>query len=202
MNGPVEGLAKSVWRALRSQARPAIVIFLILVLLTGLVYPLVVTGVGPVAFPPSGQRLADRARMGRWSAQSSSASRSATRAISGAGSRPPLPSLTMPAIPAGRTMDPTTLLCARWSRPGSMPYMPPTRTTPCPYPPTWSPPREAAWTRTSAWPAPCTNCIGWPETRNMNESIGPRADRPNTEDRQFGLLGEKNGQRPETEPGP
>jgi potassium-transporting ATPase potassium-binding subunit len=45
------GLTKSVLRALRIQARPAFVIFLILALLTGLVYPLMVTGVAQVLFP-------------------------------------------------------------------------------------------------------------------------------------------------------
>ena len=38
-------------KALRQQARPAIVIFLILVMLTGLVYPLMVTGIAQVLFP-------------------------------------------------------------------------------------------------------------------------------------------------------
>ena len=47
---------------------------------------------------------------------------------------------------------------------GRCTYMQWTRTTPNPYHPTWSPHREVGWTRTSAWPAPCINCPGWPES--------------------------------------
>jgi K+-transporting ATPase ATPase A chain len=47
----ITDFALSVSRALRGQIRAALVLFLILVLITGLVYPLLVTGVAQVFFP-------------------------------------------------------------------------------------------------------------------------------------------------------
>ncbi len=45
------GSLRSLWWALRSQARTAVTLFLILAVLTGVVYPLVVTGAAQLLFP-------------------------------------------------------------------------------------------------------------------------------------------------------
>ena len=43
-----------------SELRPALILFVLLTLLTGVVYPLVVTGIGQVLFPTPGERQRDR----------------------------------------------------------------------------------------------------------------------------------------------
>ena len=52
-------------RLMRRQILPAIVAFLALTVLTGIAYPLAVTGVSQVAFGDQGERVADRARRPR-----------------------------------------------------------------------------------------------------------------------------------------
>ena len=47
----VSDFTRSAFRALRKQARPAVVLFLILMMITGMAYPLLVTGVAQVLFP-------------------------------------------------------------------------------------------------------------------------------------------------------
>ena len=61
---------------MRRQLPTAIVVFVVFSVLTGLVYPLVVTGIAQVAFGTEGRRLAGRARRRRSSARRSSARRS------------------------------------------------------------------------------------------------------------------------------
>ncbi|MDW5564280.1 MAG: potassium-transporting ATPase subunit KdpA [Methanomassiliicoccus sp.] len=57
----ISGLARSATGALRKQTRAAISLFLILVLITGIVYPLLVTGVAQVLFPhqANGSQIVD-----------------------------------------------------------------------------------------------------------------------------------------------
>ena len=45
---------------MRSQIRPALMALLIFTVLTGLIYPLVVTGIAQLAFPAPGQWQPDR----------------------------------------------------------------------------------------------------------------------------------------------
>lgn len=47
----ISGFPRSLFRALKKQARPAIVLFLILVMVTGIAYPLLVTGIAQAVFP-------------------------------------------------------------------------------------------------------------------------------------------------------
>ncbi|MBI0582876.1 MAG: potassium-transporting ATPase subunit KdpA [Methanomassiliicoccus sp.] len=47
----ITDFTRSTFRVLRRQARPAIVLFLILMIITGIAYPLLVTGVAQVVFP-------------------------------------------------------------------------------------------------------------------------------------------------------
>ena len=45
-----------------SELRPALVMIVVMSLITGVAYPLVVTGIAEVAFPEAGERQPDRAR--------------------------------------------------------------------------------------------------------------------------------------------
>lgn len=51
MNTTTAQLPQSVWRTLLAEARPAISLFLALSLITGLVYPLLITGIAQSLFP-------------------------------------------------------------------------------------------------------------------------------------------------------
>ena len=55
---------------MRAQLRPAIVSLVLLTLITGVAYPLLVTGIAQVVVPASGERQPDRQRTARRSARS------------------------------------------------------------------------------------------------------------------------------------
>ena len=75
----------------------------LLTVVTGVAYPLLVTGIAQVGLPVPGQRQPDRqGRQGRW-ARRSSASPSTTPSTSGAGPRPRARSPTTPAPRPART---------------------------------------------------------------------------------------------------
>ena len=51
---------------MKTLIRPAVTLFVLLTVITGVVYPLVVTGIAKVAFPDAGRRQPDRqGRQGR-----------------------------------------------------------------------------------------------------------------------------------------
>ena len=68
---------RSLLAATKRQLRPAIVIFLIFVLITGIAYPLLVTGIAQVSIPAPGERKSDVKMNGTVSVRRSSVSLSA-----------------------------------------------------------------------------------------------------------------------------
>ena len=78
----------------------------ILSVLTGVVYPLLVTGIAQVAFPRRGQRQPDRSGWQDDGIRRSSASRSTIRSTSGAGRRRPRRSRTTAMASSGSNQGP------------------------------------------------------------------------------------------------
>ena len=139
----------SIGAMIKKQVKPAVLIFLVLTLLVGILYPLVVTGIAQVVFPTQANgdlimhngKLAGSSQIGQpfSSPQYFWGRPSATTPVPyNAGSS------------TGSNLGPNNpALVAGWSRPGSMPCMQSIPVTPTPSRSTLSQPREAALTRTS-----------------------------------------------------
>ena len=181
--------------------RPAVIFMVVMTVLTGVIYPLVVTGIAQVVFPHQangsliyeGDKLVGSTLIGQPFDDAEVLLGPAVGHRPVSVQRRRLERLEPGAHRAEFDGAPSKPVSTRSSRP--------IRATRSRFPSTWSPPPAAASTRTSARRPPSIRYREWPRRADWTRTGRPRAGGQTHRASHLGSAGRRPGQRGDIEPG-